>query len=64
VLVMVNTNIFENYFELVKSMNIKRVDAIIEEISKKVATWDVYAQISKVSPELKNAIKETLIKMH
>jgi len=47
-----------------KSMNIKRADAIIEEISKKVATWDVYAEITKVSPELKNAIKETLIKMH
>lgn len=47
-----------------KSMNIKRVDAIIVEISKKVATWDVYADITKVSPELKNAIKETLIKMH
>lgn len=47
-----------------KSMNIKRADAIIEAISKKVATWDVYAEITKVSPELKNAIKETLIKMH
>jgi len=47
-----------------KSMNIKRAEAIIEEISKKVATWDVYAEITKVSPELKNAIKETLIKMH
>ncbi|HZJ35884.1 MAG TPA: type II toxin-antitoxin system HipA family toxin [Gillisia sp.] len=47
-----------------KSMNIKRADAIIEDISKKVATWDVYAEITKVSPELKNAIKETLIKMH
>jgi len=47
-----------------KSMNIKRADAIIEEISKKVATWDVYAEITKVSPELKNAIEETLIKMH
>jgi hypothetical protein len=61
---MVNTNIFENYFELVKSMNIKRADAIIEEISKKVATWNVYAEVTKVSPELKNAIKETLIRMH
>jgi serine/threonine-protein kinase HipA len=47
-----------------KSMNIKKADAIIAEISKKVATWDVYAEITKVSPELKNAIKETLIKMH
>ncbi len=47
-----------------KSMNIKRADVIIQEISKKVATWEVYAEITKVSPELKNAIKETLIKMH
>lgn len=47
-----------------KSMNIKRADAVIDEISKKVATWDAYAEITKVSSELKNAIKETLIKMH
>lgn len=59
------TGITKNDLVLVaKSMNIKRADAIIEEISKKVATWLVYAEITKVSPELKNAIKETLIKMH
>jgi len=54
----------EDLVIVAKSMNIKRADAIIAEISKKVATWDVYAEITKVSPELKNAIKETLIKMH
>jgi serine/threonine-protein kinase HipA len=54
----------EDLVMVAKSMNIKRADVIIEEISKKVATWDVYAEITKVSPELKNAIKETLIKMH
>lgn len=59
------TGITKNDLVLVaKSMNIKRAGAIIEEISKKVATWVVYAEITKVSPELKNAIKETLIKMH
>lgn len=47
-----------------KSMNIKKAKAIIEEISKKVANWEGYAEMTKVSPELKNAIKETLIKMH
>ncbi|MGV8947112.1 MAG: type II toxin-antitoxin system HipA family toxin [Lutibacter sp.] len=47
-----------------KTMNIKKANAIIEEISKKVANWEVYAEMTKVSPELKDAIKETLIKMH
>jgi len=54
----------EDLLMVAKSMNIKRADAIIEEVSKKVSTWEVYAEITKVSPELKNAIKETLIKMH
>ncbi|MDP2089756.1 MAG: type II toxin-antitoxin system HipA family toxin [Flavobacteriaceae bacterium] len=47
-----------------KSMNIKKADKIIVEISQKIASWDIYADMVNVKLELKNVIKETLIKMH
>jgi len=46
-----------------KSMNIKKAEKIIIEISKKIALWNKYAEEMKIKPELRDAIKNTLIKL-
>ncbi len=54
----------DDLLTIAKSMNIKKAEYIITEISRKVATWDSYALEVNVNKELKAAIKSTLISMH
>lgn len=46
-----------------KSMNIKKADKIITEISENVSKWNNYAEDTKVNPKLRDAIKDTLLNM-
>lgn len=54
----------DDLLTVAKSMNIKKAEYIITDISKKVAAWDDYANQVNVKEELKIAIKSTLISMH
>ena len=54
----------DDLLTVAKSMNIKKADAIITEISQKVAAWDSYAEMTNVKHDLRAAIKSTLIRMH
>ncbi|MDD3721277.1 MAG: type II toxin-antitoxin system HipA family toxin [Lutibacter sp.] len=54
----------EDLLTVAKSMNIKKAENIIVEISHKVASWNDYADEVKVQEILRDAIKNTLIKMH
>lgn len=49
--------------KVAKSMNIKKAEKIIKEISNKVALWDDYAEEVNVAPALRKEIKSTLISM-
>ncbi len=46
-----------------KSIKNKKADAIIEEINKVVGKWKSFADEVKVSPTLRNAINDTLVKL-
>lgn len=50
--------------ELAKRMNIKGANEIIDHIDHIVGNWNVYADEQKVDSELRDAIKNTLIKMN
>lgn len=54
----------DDLLTVAKSMNIKKASHIVTEISQKVAGWESYAEITKVKPALREAIKATLIQMH
>ena len=54
----------DDLLAVAKSMNIKKAEYIITEISKKIAAWDDYADEVNVNKELKVAIKSTLMSMH
>lgn len=47
--------------EIANSINIKKADKIIDEINKKVSSWNDYAEETKVSPKLRDSIKSTLL---
>lgn len=48
---------------IAKSMNIKKAENIIVDISNKVASWNAYAEEVKVQETLRDTIMATLIKM-
>jgi len=52
-----------DFITLAQSMNIKRAERIVLEISNKVASWNRYAEEIKVHPDLRDAINRTLIRM-
>ncbi|HEY9168648.1 MAG TPA: type II toxin-antitoxin system HipA family toxin [Lutibacter sp.] len=54
----------DDLLTIAKSMNIKKAENIIIDISNKVASWNAYADEVKVQETLRDAIKATLIKMH
>lgn len=47
--------------EVARQMNVKKANSIIEEIAVVIGNWDTYADKVNVDPQLKNAIKATLI---
>ena len=53
----------DDLLTVAKSMNIKKAEKIISEISKKITLWNKYAEEMKVKPELRDAINSTLIKL-
>jgi serine/threonine-protein kinase HipA len=53
----------DDLLKLAKSINVKKAEKIISEINEKVANWNEYAEQIRVKPELRDAIKSTLINM-
>jgi len=53
----------DDLLTVAKSLNIKKAEKIIIEISKKITLWNKYAEEMKIKPELRDAIKNTLIKL-
>jgi serine/threonine-protein kinase HipA len=47
--------------EVAKKMNIKKADAIINQVSEAVSNWSEFAQQTNVNTELKEAIEKTLL---
>jgi len=54
----------DDLLSVAKSMNIKKAGRSINEISETVSKWNEYAEQTKVSQKLTEAINSTLIKMH
>jgi len=53
----------DDLLELANSINVKSAWKIVSEINEKVSSWNNYAEEVNVKPELREAIKNTLIKM-
>jgi len=48
---------------IAKSMNIKKAEKIITQVNEKVSAWNNYAEEVNVKSELRDSIKNTLIKL-
>jgi serine/threonine-protein kinase HipA len=53
----------EDLLMVAKKMNIKKAEAIVNQVKDVVSKWDEFAQITNVEIDLKNAIKKTLLPM-
>ena len=53
----------EDFRVLAKSMNIKKADVILGQIIAVVGEWSTYADKAAVTPELKAAIQQTLLRL-
>ena len=53
----------DDFINLANSINVKKAEKIITEISDKVSSWNNYAEEVNVKSELRDAIKSTLIKI-
>ena len=51
----------EDFLAVAKNMNIKKAPHIINQISEVIKQWAVYADEQKVTPALRDAIKQTLL---
>jgi serine/threonine-protein kinase HipA len=51
----------DDLLQVAKKMNIKKADAIIEQVHAAVGNWENYASQTHVSHELKDAISKTLL---
>ena len=57
-------NISRNDFlSVAKEMNIKKAPVIISDINKTVSNWLEYAEQTKVTPDLRDSINKTLVKL-
>lgn len=50
--------------EVARKMNIKRANAIIDQIDQVIVRWAAYANDQKVDPELRDAIQGTFVRMN
>ncbi len=50
--------------EVARKMNIKRANAIIDQIDQVIGRWAAYANDQKVDPELRDAIQGTFVRMN
>jgi serine/threonine-protein kinase HipA len=51
----------EDLLVIAKSMNIKKASEIIQQTSEVLKNWSAFAEATKVTPQLKDAIQATLI---
>jgi serine/threonine-protein kinase HipA len=57
-------NISRNDFlSVAKQMNIKKAPSIVSDINKIVSNWLEYAEQTKVTPDLRDSINKTLVKL-
>jgi serine/threonine-protein kinase HipA len=55
---------FDDFISVAKNMNIKKAANIISRINEVVKNWPVFAEETKVNPQLRDAISKTLINLN
>ena len=53
----------DDFLSVAKQMNIKKAPAIVSDINRIVSNWHEFAEETKVSPELRESIYKTLVKL-
>jgi serine/threonine-protein kinase HipA len=51
----------DDLLEVARQMNVKKAPAILAQISEVIANWHLYAEQTKVEPQLRDAIGKTLL---
>jgi serine/threonine-protein kinase HipA len=51
----------DDLLAVAKQMNIKKANAIVDDIAKIVGNWEGYAEETRVNPQLASAIQQTLL---
>jgi serine/threonine-protein kinase HipA len=54
----------EDFLSVARNMNIKKAGHIITQINEVVRNWQNYAEVTRVKPELRDAIHQTLINLN
>jgi serine/threonine-protein kinase HipA len=52
-----------DFLSFARLMNIKKAENIIDEVNRKVNSWNNYAEETGVHPKLRHAIDKTLIRL-
>lgn len=53
----------DDFLSVAKQMNIKKAPSIVSDINRTVSRWNEYAEQTNVSPELRDSIDKTLVKL-
>ena len=53
----------DDFLSVAKQMNIKKAPAIVSDINRIVSNWHEFAEETEVSPELRESIYKTLVKL-
>lgn len=53
----------DDFLSVAKQMNIKKAPSIVTDINKIVSNWHEYAEQTKVTPDLRDSIDKTLVKL-
>ena len=53
----------DDFLSVAKQMNIKKAPSIVSDINRTVSGWNLYAEQTKVIPELRDSIYKTLIRL-
>jgi serine/threonine-protein kinase HipA len=53
----------DDFLSVAKQMNIKKAPSIVCDINRTVSRWNEYAEQTNVSPELRDSIDKTLVKL-
>lgn len=53
----------DDFLSVAKQMNLKKAPSIVTDINKIVSNWHEYAEQTKVTPDLRDSIDKTLVKL-
>lgn len=53
----------DDFLSVAKQMNIKKAPSIVTDINKIVSNWHEYAEQTKVTPDLRDSIDKTMVKL-